>query len=556
LISSSAAFILIASENDAVLRSRHPRFTQHVLSGSFTSLRFLLYVLVLCAQPATLAQQSPRPPHSRQASVTASKPSHLAAIIQERLAALERAKKSGDTNAVKEASRALTAVAMRRLGQLLVTLGTYPKAEDVLNRSIAFEDSDATHLDLCIAYLAAKQPADCLTETGKVILRDPQNSAAWRVQSDAWKIQGDSAHAESSRKQADALPPNSEDMPESPIPAAKLSSVQRARLKHEQSDLAKIIANALNDLGITEAHEGKFSLALTHFHEAEQWHSAVPGLMRNVGLAADRVQDYPEVVRALREVIASNPRDQLARTILGSALFSTNAFAEAAQVFSPLGESALQEPGVAYAWVESLIKLNRFRQAAALLDKWQQLPVTAETLILIAQARSQMGDYPHTVTLCRRALELDPKTPKAHYIAALALLRDGHSQEAEGELRSELELSPDNEEAQYNLAFVLLQQSRAEEAVPWLERVVAQAPNHAQANYELGKQLLSDGKAEEAAKYLEVAARLAPQLAHVHYQLQSAYRSLGRRADADRELRIYREIKEKARNPVSPQPMQ
>jgi tetratricopeptide (TPR) repeat protein len=246
------------------------------------------------------------------------------------------------------------------------------------------------------------------------------------------------------------------------------------------------------------------------------------------------------------------PPTQLARTILGSALFSTNNFAAAAQVFSPLGDAALREPGVAYAWVESLIKLKRFPQAAAILDKWQQLPLTADTYILIAQARSQMGDYPHAVAACRRALELDPKIPKAHYIAGLALLRDGHSQDAEADLRAELELDPNSEETQYNLAFVLLQQSRAEEAVPWLEKVVAQDPNHAQANYELGKQLLSDGKTEEAAKYLEVAARLTPNLAHVHYQLQSAYRTLGRRADADRELQIYKAIKDKTRAPQSP----
>jgi tetratricopeptide (TPR) repeat protein len=280
---------------------------------------------------------------------------------------------------------------MRRSGQLFVSLGNNPTAEEAFNRSIDFEDSDATHLDLCMAYLAAKKPADCLTETGKVIFRDPQNAAAWRIQSRAWKMQGDSAHVESSRKQADALPSNPQDMPELPIPAARLSPKQRARLKHEESDLAKMIANALNDLATTEAREGKFPLALTHFHEAEQWHPAVPGLMRNIGLAADRVQDYPEVVRTLRKVVSANPTDRLARTILGSALFSTNAFAEAAQVFSPLGDSALQEPGVAYAWVESLIKLNRFPLAAALLDKWQQLPLTADTFILIAQARSQNG---------------------------------------------------------------------------------------------------------------------------------------------------------------------
>jgi tetratricopeptide (TPR) repeat protein len=461
-----------------------------------------------------------------------------------------------DLKLVKHASRSLAAVAMRRAGQTFVLLGDDRKAEEVLNRSMDFEDAAATHLDLCAAYLAAKKPSDCLTETGKVILRDPQNAAAWRIQSEAWKMEGDSAHAESSRKQADSLPDNPQGLPDPLIGATKLSPAQRTKLKAEQSDLAKIIANALNDLGTTEARESNFTLALTHFHEAEQWQPALPGLMRNVGLASARVQDYPDAARALRKVIAADPSDELARTILGSALFSTNAFAEAIQVFSPLGDSALPEPGVAYAWVESLIKLNRFRQASTLLDKWQQLSLTPDTYILIAQARSQMGDYPHAVAACRRALEIDPKTPKAHYIAALALLHDGHSREAEADLRSELELDPNNEETQYNLAFVLLQQSRAEEAVPWLERVVAQDPNHAQANYELGKQLLSDGKTEEAAKYLEVAARLTPQLAHVHYQLQSAYRSLGRRADADRELKLYKEIKERTRDLHTPNAMQ
>ena len=438
---------------------------------------------------------------------------------------------------------------MRRAGQILVALSDYSKAEDVLNRSIDFEDAASTHLDLCAAYLASKNPSDCLTETAKVILRDPQNAAAWRVQSEAWKMNGDVAHAESSMKQAEALTNNPQDLPPRLVSTGRLSSSQRSQLKQEQSDLAKIIANALNDLGTTEARESNFPLALTHFHEAEQWLPTLPDLMRNIGLAAARLQDYPETVRALRKVIATNPSDQLVRTILGTALFSTNAFAEAIRVFGPLGDSALQEPGVAYAWIESLIKLNRFPQAGALLDKWQQLPLTPDNYILIAQARSQMGDYPHAVAACRRALELDPKTPRAHYLAALALLREGHSREAETDLRSELELDPDNEETQYNLAFVLLQQSRPEEALPLLQKVVAQDPNHAQANYELGKQLLSDGKTEEAAKYLEVAARLTPQLAHVHYQLQSAYRSLGRRADADRELKLYKEIKERTRDP-------
>ena len=494
----------------------------------------------------------PQAQTGKRSNSSISTPSPLAATIQDRLSALEQAKRVNDPKTVKDASRAVAAVALRRIGQISVLLGDFPKAQDAFNRSIDFEDAAATHLDLCAAYLADKKPSDCLTETAKVILRDPQNAAAWRVQSEAWKMERDAAHRDSSLKQAESLPPNPQDFPKALIPPAKQSPAQRTKLKREQSGLATILANALNDLGTTEARESNFALALTHFHEAEQWQPTLPGLMRNIGLAAARVQDYPEAVRALRKVVAADPSDQLARTILGSALFSTTNFAEAAQVFSPLGDAALQEPGVAYAWVECLIKLKRFPEATAILDKWQRLPLTADTYILIAQARSQMGDYPHAVTACRRALELDPKTPKAHYIAGLALLRDGHSPEAEADLRAELELDPNSEETQYNLAFVLLQQSRAEEAVPWLEKVVAQDPNHAQANYELGKQLLSDGKTEEAAGYLEAAARLTPQLAHVHYQLQSAYRTLGRRADADRELQIYKAIKDKTREPQSP----
>jgi tetratricopeptide (TPR) repeat protein len=119
-------------------------------------------------------------------------------------------------------------------------------------------------------------------------------------------------------------------------------------------------------------------------------------------------------------------------------------------------------------------------------------------------------------------------------------------------LKAELQLDPNNVDTQYNLAFVLLQQSRPEEAVGWLEKVVAQNPDHAQGNYELGKYLLGEGKTSAAAKYLETAARLSPELAHIHYQLQAAYRALGRQADADRELQVYRQLKEKSRNPNSP----
>ena len=354
------------------------------------------------------------------------------------------------------------------------------------------------------------------------------------------------------------------DFEDSPGTRAELSAVdqtanatasQRREAKAQEREMANTLSSALNDLGTAEARQQKFDLALAHFHEAEHWRADTPGLMRNIGLAAARLSDYSEAVRALRQVVTANPRDQLARSLLGTALYSTQNFAEAVRVFTPLGDSALREPELAYAWADSLIKTTQFPRATVLLDKLERQSLPSEMVVLIAQAWSQMGNYPRAVASCHKALQLDPKLFQAHFIAGMALIRSDHPAEAVFEFKSVLELDPGNNDAQYHLAFALLQLSRNDEAVELLRTVLTRDPDHPQANYELGRELLAEGKKDEAIKYLEAAARLNPQLDAVHYQLQSAYRALGRKEEADRELSIYRDMKAKNRNVNVQSPM-
>ena len=322
--------------------------------------------------------------------------------------------------------------------------------------------------------------------------------------------------------------------------------------KAKEDELRKIVSAALNDLGAAEAREEQFALALAHFHEAERWHADTPSLMRNIGMAAARTSDHKEAVRALRPVVAANPGDSVARSMLALALFMTDAYREATEAFAPLGDSVVEHPELAYAWAASLVKTNRYSQAGTLLDKLQQRQLPPETLILVAQTWSQMGDYSKTVEACHKALAAEPKLPRAHYIAGLALIRQDRPEDAAGEFRSELQLNPENVDAQFHLAFVLLQLSQNEEAMRWLESVLANNPEHPEANYEVGKELMSRGKSGDAIPYLEAAARLRPQFEPVHYQLQSAYRAAGRKEDADREARIYKELKAKSRNITLP----
>lgn len=399
---------------------------------------------------------------------------------QEKLGA---AKQSGDPAAICDASGKLIAWTLRQIGRRKLIEGVTAEASEDYRRSIDFEDSPETRVEL---------------------------SAAYR--------------------------------------AIQATTKERQSAKAEERELSKILASALNDLGATEARQKKFDLALAHFHEAERWHSNTPGLMRNTGMAAARLSDYPEAVRALRPVVLANPGDVLARSVLGTSLYSTQNFTEAVRVFTPLGDSALREPELTYAWADSLIKTTQFAQATALLSKLEKQSLPPETLVLVAQAWSQMGNYPRAIESCHKALRLDPKLAQAHFIAGMARIRSDHPAEAIAEFRAQLELDPDNNDAEYHLAFALLQLSRSDEAVGLLRSVLGRDPNHAQANYELGRELLTEGKKEEAIRYLEAAARLNPQLDAVHYQLQSAYRAVGRIDDADHELKIYREMKSKNRN--------
>jgi len=522
------------------------------------------------------------------------------------------------------------------MGHTYLLQGSASEAIEAYRRSIDFENSSATRIDLAEACLQNQRLDESLSVVTDVLVADPQSARAWYVHGKVWmakkrydnavisfqhvlSLQQDPAasyllgaaflqlkDANQAKAAFRALPerigqtdvqtlledarhaanvPDERERELKPAqPGAKaagqnsspmdavmadatrlgssLESVKpargnRAQITRLQVELKTILASAFNDLGTTEARQEHFPLALAHFHEAEHWNPDLPSLLRNVGIAASRAGDYPECIRALRPVLAKNPADSVVRAMLGTALFATQSYSDAAAVFTPLGDSVLQLHELAYSWAASLVRINKYREATALLNKLlEQSNLSTDTLILVAQLWSQMGNYQQTVETCHRALQLDPKLLRAHYIAGLALLHLDRPADAAKELRDELQLDANDVDTQFHLAFSLLQQSQNEEAIGLLKSVLSTNPDHAEANYELGKELMEEGKAAEALSYLEAATRLKPQFEPAHYQLQSAYRAVGRRDDADREAKVYRALKAKSRNITLPAPHQ
>jgi len=341
------------------------------------------------------------------------------------------------------------------------------------------------------------------------------------------------------------------------IPArAGLSDETLKAATAEETQLRAILANSFADLATSEAIRRDYGAALTHFQEAEKWNPAVPGLLRNLGVAAFRAQNYQECVRALSPVLAENSSDAAVRAMLGSAYFGLDNYREAARTIGPLGERAMHDSTLGYAWAFSLARLGDLQQATKILEEYQKGELSPETILFVGQLWSEMADYTHAVEAFHRALQRDPSQARAHYFAGLAQLHWNHLADATEEFNAMLKQIPDDPDAKIGLGYVYLEQGKQAEAVELFRSVIFTHPESGNAHYQLGKLLLEGGKVQEAVTQLEEAAREMPRTDYVHYQLQAAYRKQSRTADADRELQLYKELKAKNREQTIPRPME
>jgi tetratricopeptide (TPR) repeat protein len=364
------------------------------------------------------------------------------------------------------------------------------------------------------------------------------------------------------RQQDQAAAPSSEPVdPTQPVDAAilarsGLSEETKKTAAAEEDQLRAILGASFSDLATSEAIRRDYPSALAHYQEAERWNPAVPSLLRNLGVAAFRAQNYEECARALSQVVANNSSDAVARAMLGSAYFGLENYREAARVIAPLGDRAMHDPTLGYAWAASLSRLGELTQATQILREYEKTELSPDAILLVGQLWTDMADYSRAVQAFHRGLDRDPSLAKAHYFAGLAQLHWEHTNEAVEEFNAALKVNPDDPDAKIGIGYVYLQQAKNVEAIELFRSVIATHPENGNAHYQLGKLLLNGDNVQEAVAHLEAAARALPQSDYVHYQLQAAYRKESRTAEADRELQIYKELKAKNRELTVPRPME
>jgi tetratricopeptide (TPR) repeat protein len=132
--------------------------------------------------------------------------------------------------------------------------------------------------------------------------------------------------------------------------------------------LAAVLGASFNDLATAEALGEKYQDAFDHYKEAARWDPQIPGLHRNLGLAAYFAGQPAEAIRLLSKVVTQMPGDAHARAVLGLAYFSSGNFAKTVQTIIPIADQALRDPKLGLAWATSQAQSGNKRAATHALE--------------------------------------------------------------------------------------------------------------------------------------------------------------------------------------------
>ncbi|HSR68359.1 MAG TPA: tetratricopeptide repeat protein [Acidobacteriota bacterium] len=163
---------------------------------------------------------------------------------------------------------------------------------------------------------------------------------------------------------------------------------------------------------------------------------------------------------------------------------------------------------------------------------------------------------PKAIEEFRKALDLAPDSPRERVNYALALLRNGKTEEAVPLLNSIQEDHPDVPHTWFNLGVFYKREGEFEKALRQFEGHRRLAPEIAVTHYNLGLLYRLEGRLEEALESFQQAARLDHMLAAPHFQLSNLYRAAGDREKAEEEMEIFRRLKEAQKDAPIPEDLE
>ena len=256
---------------------------------------------------------------------------------------------------------------------------------------------------------------------------------------------------------------------------------------------------------------------------------------------------------------ATSPDNEMADQVLARALMQKGDYARAAESLTRLTRQHPDIPAL-YSLGICLLATKKPEDHQRALQTFQQMQTLAgdsgSLHVLFGRAFRDAEDMPSAIREFRRAIQIDPKTPHAHYFLGLGLLALNEwkpTPEAESEMRAEVRNDPRDYLANYMLGFLASSERRYAESDRYLRIAAEINPKAPEPPLYMGLNAYAQDNAKQAEIMLRKAVLLTgTDEARSNYQIRRAYVDLGRilsasgrKAEAETFLTKARELQNK-----------
>jgi tetratricopeptide (TPR) repeat protein len=290
--------------------------------------------------------------------------------------------------------------------------------------------------------------------------------------------------------------------------------------------------------------QGKNEEALALLESVAAAEPARRGVLRQIGIANYRKGDFVKAAANFKKALDEDPGDNEAVQLMGLSYYLAGRPAEA---IAPLEKVQTWYPSAnvdaAYILGICYLQAKDYPGARKAFARMFGVPADSAAAYLFAARMLLRQDFaPVAEEYAKKAVELDPKLPRAHMLLGELYLYKSRIPEAVEQLQKELELNPGEAAVYYKLADAYSRLQNYEEAEKLLQRSIWLDATSTGPYILMGKVLEKKGETALAVRALQRAISMDPNNPMPHHLLGQAYRELGRTEDAERELKLSEQL--------------
>jgi tetratricopeptide (TPR) repeat protein len=310
-------------------------------------------------------------------------------------------------------------------------------------------------------------------------------------------------------------------------------------------------AEPLAHIGLLEARQEHYAIAVAYYRKALAIEPAMPGLRLNLGLAYFKGGEYRAAIRVFEPMLGAQPArsaetDRLT-LLLGMSHYGLAEYEAATPYLIQASASDPQNLALLLTLAHSCLLSHQFQ---CVIDAYHRIVAlnaeSAEADMLVGEALDAMKDTDDAIREFRAAVAANPKEPNVHFGLGYLLWTRSQYAEAAQEFQAELANNPGYTNAQQYLADCELQMEQLDRAQSLLEQIVKSDPTVFMARLDLGVVYAKKDRNEDALRELKAAETIKPDNASVHWQLGRLYRTMGDMTQARSEFEKTRALNQAA----------